>query len=100
MENRRGHGNQHGPATGVGLGHGGLHRLIGDQERLLLAVELLPRLRVGEHDPHMDEPVTPPAVLPARAPPQAELGFEPADRPAAQAAWPEIDQTGGQDSRD
>ena len=49
---------------------------------------------------HVDEPVTPPAVLPARAPPQAELGFEPADGPADQAAWPEIDQTGGQDSRD
>jgi hypothetical protein len=49
---------------------------------------------------HIGEPVTPPAVLPARAPPQAELGFEPADRPAAQTAWPEIDQTGGQDSWD
>ena len=49
---------------------------------------------------HIGEPATPPAVLPARAPPQAELGFEPADRPAAQTAWPEIDQTGGQDSWD
>jgi hypothetical protein len=41
-------------------------------------------------------PNTPPAVLPTRAPPQAELGFEPADRSAAQTPWPEIDQTGGQ----
>jgi hypothetical protein len=37
-------------------------------------------------------------VLPARAPPQAELGLESPDQPAAQTAWPEIDQTGGQDS--
>jgi hypothetical protein len=49
---------------------------------------------------HIGEPVTPAAVLPARAPPQAELGFEPADRQAAQTAWPEVDQTGGQDSWD
>jgi hypothetical protein len=45
-------------------------------------------------------PVTPPAVLPARAPPQAELEFGPADGPADQAVWPEIDQTGGQDGWD
>jgi hypothetical protein len=49
---------------------------------------------------HVGEPVTPPAVLPARAPPQAEIRFEPADLPADQAAWPEVDQTGGQDSWD
>lgn len=50
---------------------------------------------------HIGEPVTPPAVLPARAPPQAELGFElPDDPPTAPMAWPEIDQTGGQDSWD
>jgi hypothetical protein len=49
---------------------------------------------------HVGEPVTPPVVLPARAPPQAELGFEPADPPVGRAAWPEIDQTGGQDSWD
>jgi len=49
---------------------------------------------------HIGEPVTPPAVLPARAPPQAELGFEPAERPAAQTAWLELDQTGGRDSWD
>jgi hypothetical protein len=36
-------------------------------------------------------------VLPARAPPQAELEFEPADGPAGPTPWPEIDQTGGQD---
>jgi hypothetical protein len=49
---------------------------------------------------HIGEPVTPPAALPARAPPQAELGFEPANQRAAQTAWPEIDQTGGQDRWD
>lgn len=49
---------------------------------------------------HIGEPVMPPAVLPARAPPQAELGFAPPDPPAARNAWPEIDQTGGQDSWD
>jgi len=47
---------------------------------------------------HIGEPTTPPAVLPARAPPQAELGFELVDPPAGPTAWPEIDQTGGQDS--
>jgi len=49
---------------------------------------------------HIGEPSTPPAVLPARAPPQAELWFEPPDQTAAQTAWPEIDQTGGRDSWD
>jgi hypothetical protein len=49
---------------------------------------------------HIGEPVTPPAVLPARAPPQAELEFEPADPSAGPTAWPEIDQTGGQESWD
>jgi hypothetical protein len=49
---------------------------------------------------HIGEPVTPPAVLPARPPPQAELGFEPPVPRAAQTACPEIDQTGGQDSWD
>jgi hypothetical protein len=47
---------------------------------------------------HIGEPTTPPAVLPPRAPPQAELGFELGDSPAGETAWPEIDQTGGQDS--
>ena len=49
---------------------------------------------------HLGEPTTPPAVLPARAPPQTELGFELVDLPDVQTAWPEIDQTGGQDSWD
>mgnify|MGYP006300265733 CR=1 FL=1 len=49
---------------------------------------------------HIGEPATSPVVLPARAPPQAELGFEPSDTPADQTAWPEIDQTGGQDNWD
>lgn len=49
---------------------------------------------------HIGEPVTPPAVLPARAPPQAELGFEPADPSAGPTPWPEIDQTSGQDGWD
>lgn len=49
---------------------------------------------------HIGEPTTPPVVLPARAPPQAELGFELVDSPAGQTAWPEIDQTCGQDAWD
>jgi len=49
---------------------------------------------------HIDEPVTPPAVLPARAPPQAELEFEPANPSAGPTPWPEVDQTGGQDGWD
>jgi hypothetical protein len=49
---------------------------------------------------HIGERVTPPAVLPARAPPQAEMGFEPAERSAGPTPWPEIDQTGGQESWD
>jgi hypothetical protein len=49
---------------------------------------------------HVGEPVTPPAMLPARAPPQEELWFEAARPLVGQAAWTEIDQTGGQDSWD
>jgi len=46
------------------------------------------------------EPTQPPAVLPTRAPPQAELGFEQGDPSAGQAMWPQIDQTGGDDPWD
>jgi hypothetical protein len=49
---------------------------------------------------HIGEPDTPPAVLPARAPPHAELEFEPADPSAGPTPWPEIDQTSGQDGWD
>lgn len=49
---------------------------------------------------HIGEPATPPAVLPARAPPQAELSFVQVDPAGGAEAWLEIDQTGGQDSWD
>jgi len=49
---------------------------------------------------YIGEPVTPPPVLPARAPPQAELSFAQVDPADGAEAWPEIDQTGGQDSWD
>ena len=39
---------------------------------------------------HIGEPTEPPAILPARSPPQGELGFAPADPPDP---WPEMDQT-------
>jgi len=41
---------------------------------------------------HVGEPTEPPAVLPARAPPQLELGFD--EDPSAET-WPDMDQTGG-----
>ncbi len=41
---------------------------------------------------HIGEPTTPPAVLPARAPPQQELDF---DQVAGTDEWPEMDQTAG-----
>jgi hypothetical protein len=49
---------------------------------------------------HIGEPTAPPAVLPARAPPQAELGFAVVDQTAGDGDWPEIAQTGGADLRD
>ena len=42
---------------------------------------------------HIGEPTQPPAVLPARSPPQLEFGF---DQTLATDAWPEMDQTAGQ----
>jgi hypothetical protein len=42
---------------------------------------------------HIGEPTQPPAVLPARSPPQMELGF---DQTPAADDWPEMDQTTGQ----
>jgi len=43
---------------------------------------------------HLGEPTAPPEVLPARAPPQAEMDF---DQAAAPDEWPEMDQTAGTD---
>ena len=44
---------------------------------------------------HIGEPTTPPEVLPARGPPQAELGFAQVDQTVGQDAWPDMDQTTG-----
>jgi hypothetical protein len=41
---------------------------------------------------HIGEPTQPPAVLPARSPPQLKFGF---DQTIATADWPEMDQTAG-----
>ncbi len=43
---------------------------------------------------HVGEPTQPPAVLPARSPPQGELEF---DQTAPGDPWPEMDQTAGTD---
>ena len=42
---------------------------------------------------HLGEPTQPPRVLPARSPPQLELGF---GQTPATTDWPEMDQTAGQ----
>ncbi|MFH1843201.1 MAG: transposase [bacterium] len=47
---------------------------------------------------HIGEPTAPPEVLPARGPPQAELGFDQVDQKVGQNAWPEMDQTAGRDT--
>ena len=41
---------------------------------------------------HIDEPTMPPAVAPARSPPQAEIEF---DQTGGADDWPELDQTAG-----
>ena len=41
---------------------------------------------------HMGEPTEPPAILPARAPPQTEMDFNQVD-PGND--WPDMDQTAG-----
>ena len=41
---------------------------------------------------HLGEPTSPPAVLPARAPPQAAMEF---DQNVGTDQWPEMDQTAG-----
>jgi hypothetical protein len=41
---------------------------------------------------HIGDRTQPPVVLPARSPPQGELGF---DQTTATADWPEMDQTVG-----
>jgi len=42
---------------------------------------------------HIGEPVEPPAILPARSPPQGEIAF---DQSAGQPEWPDLDQAAGQ----
>ena len=42
---------------------------------------------------HVGEPVAPPAILPARSPPQGEIQF---DQAAGTDEWPEMDQTAGE----
>lgn len=44
---------------------------------------------------HIGEPVSPPAILPARSPPQGEFGFDPV---GGVDEWVEIDQTASPDS--
>ena len=39
---------------------------------------------------HIGEPVSPPAILPARSPPQGEFGF---DQAGGAQEWVEMDQT-------
>ncbi len=39
---------------------------------------------------HIGEPAEPPAILPARSPPQAEMDF---DQAAGTPDWPEMDQS-------
>ena len=41
---------------------------------------------------HIGEPTEPPAVLPARAPPQMDLDF---DQVGREHDWPDMDQTAG-----
>ena len=41
---------------------------------------------------HIGEPTEPPAVLPARAPPQVEMDF---NQVAQEYDWPDMDQTAG-----
>ena len=41
---------------------------------------------------HIGEPTIAPEILPARAPPQAEMDF---GQSAGQEEWPDIDQTAG-----
>jgi len=41
---------------------------------------------------HIGEPIEPPVVLPARAPPQIDLDF---DQVAQVQEWPDMDQTAG-----
>ena len=41
---------------------------------------------------HIGEPTQAPEILPARAPPQAEMDF---DQSAGADEWPDVDQTAG-----
>ena len=67
------------------------------QNQALSALLFLYREVLGQELPWLGEIVR--AKRPVRVP-EAELEFEPADPPAAQTVWPEIDQTGGRDSWD
>ena len=50
---------------------------------------------------HIGEPTTAPVVMPARAPPQAEMDFAQVDQTTGGDGWPEMDQTvGGDDTWD
>ena len=44
---------------------------------------------------HIGEPTEAPEVMPARGPPQGELGFGQVDQSVGQDAWPGMDQTAG-----
>ena len=44
---------------------------------------------------HIGEPTTPPALLPARAPPQTVMDFDQVDQRTGGDEWPEMDQTAG-----
>ena len=45
---------------------------------------------------HIGEPTEPPAVLPARAPPQMDLDF---DQVSQEHDWPDMDQTAGSEDQ-
>ncbi len=42
---------------------------------------------------HLSEPTEPPAILPAKSPPQGEIEF---DQSAGQPDWPDMDQATGE----
>jgi len=46
---------------------------------------------------HLGEPTTAPVVMPARAPPQAEIAFDQVDQTTGGDEWPEMDQAVGGD---
>jgi hypothetical protein len=52
-----------------------------------------PPTTVRRYTLHVGEPVEPPAILPARPPPQGEIQF---NQTASTDEWPEMDQTVGE----